>query len=173
MYKIKRYTVLNDLELMLSEQLDVKTSAAVGNEIYQSIVELIVNALNSDLVDPYNDKELTLADRVDRQFKEQDFDDYIRIITFEYVVHLAEDIRFYFIKVGCPRFVKYRVEFSRIHYNSAVDLIKIDFETTSYSFMDYQQKLQHQGNKEEDIVEDNPSLELLNDHYNIINKETE
>lgn len=163
MYKIKRYEVLNDLELLLTEQLDREMSGRVASEIYGALIELIVNALNDESIDEVIEKPLTLIDRIDKQYRECEFHDYIRLITFNYTVQLAEKIRVYFITIGCPRYVKYKLEFSPLQYQNVTDFIKIDFETTSITLLERMGCITEI--EQVDIVEDNPSLELLNEYY--------
>lgn len=155
MFTINRFIAVSEVELLIREKLDRKTSESFCIELYLGLFDIIVSALN-------NETEDRLIDRLDLEFRERNFNFHYRNMLFDYTFNLLEEIRSHFLKMGANRNVKYLFKPSTNSGMVGTDSIVIDFENTAYSFLNYSDDA---NMKLSEIVEDNPSLDILNELY--------
>lgn len=161
MYRVSRYTTLNDIELLASGHYNSKDTEAFSLELYYGILEIVVDALN-------NSTTKSLPDRVDAEFRVRDIHHALHMTFFDIALKIAEDARSEFLLFGVPYGAKYKLVLSPNKQINSFDRIVVDYELTAESIIN------SRGNDHEDmdmIAESSPSLEVLNDAYERVEKE--
>lgn len=155
MYTINRLNIVSDIELLIREKLDKRSAEYFCVELYFGMVDIIISSLNNELED-------RLIDRLDLEFRERDIPIEYRNILFDYTFNLLEKIRSHFIMLGAGRSVKYKKQIARTTSIYSKDHIVIDFESTAFAIAGRKEK---ETLEISDVVEDNPSLDILNAFY--------
>lgn len=154
--EIRRMTVTDGIEFAICDRIPPENRRLVVPELYDALMEMVVNVLNSD-----SGKEL--PEKVYDEFKLINESQKVWDMLGEFAIELASDIRLHFIKEKHDGQFKYKFVKSGINGPLARDSILVDLPLTMHWG-----KVNENNTEEKNIVEvndDNPDLDTVNKFY--------
>lgn len=153
--RIRRMDVENEIDYAICDKVSIKNRRLVVPELYDSLMNIIVNVLNSD-----SDDQIT--DKIYDEFMKINGSGAVWNMLGDYAVNLCSEIRLHFIQEQHDKKFKYKFVKSPGSGTLAMDSVVVDLELTL-----------HWGNvrKREstidvlDVVDETPDLDTVNAFY--------
>lgn len=160
--EIRRVVVTDGIDFAICDKFTPENRRLIIPDLYDSLMQVVVNALNSDSGEE-------LPDKVYAEFKLMNDSRKVWDMLGEFTIELASDVRTHFIRERHDGQFKYKFVKSGIDGPLARDNILVDLPLTMHWG-----KVNENNTEDMDILEvtdDNPCLDTVNEFYEAQDRE--